>query len=138
MNAFRVRFIYFSIIFGASIWFTVSFLFLLYQRSEYTKTKRHIDDLHEPSTNLRDVIVPLSTGTDGTSSREVRRTWIANYETIPESSDPKGPGEYGSEVKVNKTFLKAVKEGYKEHGFNIFVSDMMSYHRRLPDTRSKA
>ena len=66
------------------------------------------------------------------------RSWTANYEKIPETSDPKGPGEYGTEVKVNNTFLKEVEEGYKEHGFNILASDIMSLHRRLPDNRSKA
>ena len=67
-----------------------------------------------------------------------KRTRLANYEKLPKSHNAKGPGEYGVPVKLNRTFSKKVRAGYKEHELNIVVSDMISLHRRVPDLRSKA
>ena len=67
-----------------------------------------------------------------------RRTWSANYEKLPKSHNPKGLGEYGVEVKLNRSFSKQIRAGYKQYELSIVVSDMISLHRRVPDLRSKA
>lgn len=28
-------------------------------------------------------------------------------------------------------------EGYKQHAFNVLISNKLSYHRNIPDTRNK-
>ncbi|XP_062587800.1 polypeptide N-acetylgalactosaminyltransferase 5-like, partial [Saccostrea cucullata] len=54
---------------------------------------------------------------------------------------PLAPGEYGHPVKIKKEELrpdqqKIYDELFKRNSFNQYASDMISYHRRLPDIRN--
>ncbi|XP_061186167.1 polypeptide N-acetylgalactosaminyltransferase 5-like [Saccostrea echinata] len=54
---------------------------------------------------------------------------------------PIAPGEYGHPVKLKKEELrpdqqKIYDELFKRNSFNQYASDMISYHRRLPDIRN--
>ena len=117
---FRIRRVYRNIVACTSIWFMCSVLFLIYDRytfyyaSSLAKGKR--ENIHGLG----------------------RRTWLANYEKLPKWHKPEGLGEYGVAVELNRSFSKQVRAGYKEHELNIVVSDMISFHRRVPDLRSKA
>lgn len=97
-----------------------SILFLIYDRYRFYSAANHAKGERENIYRLQ------------------RRTWSANYEKLPKSHNPKGRGEYGVEVKLNRSFSRQVRAGYKEHELNIVVSDMISLHRRVPDLRSKA
>ncbi|XP_048247152.1 uncharacterized protein LOC124125476 [Haliotis rufescens] len=65
---------------------------------------------------------------------------------LPQSTSqdtPSGPGEYGAPVTVDYDTLSyrdrlQYAEGYKQHYFNQYVSDMVSVRRRLFDDRPKS
>ena len=103
-----------------SLWFLCSLLFLIYDRVTFYSAMNLAKSKRENLYRLE------------------RRTWLANYENLPESHNPKGLGEHGIPVKLNRTFSEKIRVGYKEHELNIVVSDMISLHRRVPDLRSKA
>lgn len=50
------------------------------------------------------------------------------------------PGEYGVAVKlpsiVSNEVTAKIQEGYDRHGFNAFISNMISLNRKLNDTRA--
>lgn len=58
---------------------------------------------------------------------------------LPSILDDKAPGEMGRPVKLPKNLSpaiqKLVKDGWKNHAFNQYVSDMISVRRSLPDLR---
>lgn len=62
------------------------------------------------------------------------------YEKYIEELGLLNPGEFGVEVKlpadISDEIKKKVEEGYNRHGFNSFVSNMVSVERELTDTRS--
>ena len=63
------------------------------------------------------------------------------YEMYIKELGLQNPGEYGVAVNLptnisNKTKRK-VRESYDRHGFNAFVSNLVSLNRKLNDTRSE-
>lgn len=40
-------------------------------------------------------------------------------------------------VVKNEEEQKIREEGYKQHAFNVLISNKLSYHRSIPDTRNK-
>lgn len=49
-----------------------------------------------------------------------------------------GIGIYVENYRLNRMDQMLMNEGRKRHGFNTFVSDIVSVHRTLPDMRYKA
>lgn len=62
-----------------------------------------------------------------------------DYEKYIKLLELTDPGEYGAGVKLSpnipEEIKKMVHEGYDRHGFNAFVSNMISLDRKLNDTR---
>ena len=50
--------------------------------------------------------------------------------------NPSDPGEGGVAVATKSEEIKLQNMAYAEYGFNQFISDKISLHRSLPDTRS--
>jgi len=50
--------------------------------------------------------------------------------------NPSDPGEGGVAVATTSEEIKLQNMAYAEYGFNQFISDKISLHRSLPDTRS--
>lgn len=115
---FRLRRLYRTIVACTALWFMCSLLFIIFDRVTFHSPRKRQYQT-ENIYNLQ------------------RRTWLANYEHLPKSHDPKGLGEYGTPVQLNRTFSNRIRAGYKQHELNIVVSDMISPHRRVPDLRSK-
>lgn len=63
------------------------------------------------------------------------------YRKYIEELGLKDPGEYGAAVilpkNISDEIKKKVEEGYNRHGFNAFVSNLISIDRKLTDTRSE-
>ena len=116
---FRLRRVYRIVVACTSVWFMCSLLFLIYDRVTFYSSANLAKGKRENVYQLQ------------------RGTWLANYEKLPKSHYPKGPGEYGIPVKLNSSFSMEIRNGYKKHELNIVVSDMISLHRRVPDLRSK-
>lgn len=121
----RIRRLYCTIATCTCVWFMCSLLLLIYDRVTFYSSAAHGKLGRRENFNI-------------VNGRLGKRIWLANYEKLPESHNPKGPGEYGVPVELNSTFKKRIQAGYKEHELNIVVSDMISLHRRVPDLRSKA
>jgi polypeptide N-acetylgalactosaminyltransferase len=49
---------------------------------------------------------------------------------------PGGPGENGAAVKLPKANEEEIRERFKEHEFNIMVSEAISLNRSVPDFRA--
>lgn len=50
--------------------------------------------------------------------------------------DPRDPGEGGIAVQTKPEEEKLKNMAYAEYGFNQYISDKISLHRSLPDSRS--
>lgn len=63
------------------------------------------------------------------------------YERFNKELGLKNPGENGEEVKLPNNLTKEIREkiqeGYDRHGFNAFVSNLISYNRKVPDPRNE-
>lgn len=59
----------------------------------------------------------------------------ANYDMTPEGKSA-GLGEKGAGVVVPFFQMTAQESGYKQHGFNLAASDMISLQRSLKDHRN--
>ena len=137
----RIHHVYYSIITTTVLWFAASFIFLLYHRFDILRDSKSGDKItvlaREAQTFDVNVYKEIHSKLNELNRKYNKRSWLANYERIDPSYDAKGPGENGVPVKVNSSMLYKVKEGLKVHGFNIFASNIMSLHRRVPDGRSK-
>lgn len=66
---------------------------------------------------------------------------VTEFEYILQTLDsrlPTPPGDMGVAVSAgvtNAEIASLVKQGYDMQGLNQYLSDLMSVHRRLPDTR---
>ncbi len=63
------------------------------------------------------------------------------YLEIPDLGLGDNPGELGNAVKLPDTISDdirmLIREGYRTHHFNQYVSDLISVRRKLPDYRTK-
>lgn len=63
------------------------------------------------------------------------------YEKYIKELGLKEPGENGEGVvlpdNISNEIKRKVKEGYDRHGFNAFVSNLISLNRKVPDTRNE-
>lgn len=63
------------------------------------------------------------------------------YLEMPDLNLGENPGELGHPVKLPDTISDdirlLIREGYRKHNFNQYVSDLISVRRKLPDYRTK-
>lgn len=63
------------------------------------------------------------------------------YEMYIKELSLKDPGEYGAAVNLHSNISDEIKrkvhDSFDRHGFNAFVSNLISLNRKLPDTRSE-
>lgn len=122
--------------------------------------KRHVDigsDVLEAPNHLDDKAPSTQRRQQPSQDLEVFPNFLENQKTVqelgveqqdlssekdfflPSILDDKAPGEMGRPVKLPKDLSleikKLVKDGWKNHAFNLYVSDMISVRRSLPDLR---
>ncbi|XP_075266447.1 N-acetylgalactosaminyltransferase 7-like [Convolutriloba macropyga] len=65
----------------------------------------------------------------------IMKSSIGNFE--PPKSDRSGPGEFGKPVYADKSEKEEEQKVLRENGFNMFVSDRISYDRAPKDMREE-
>lgn len=65
---------------------------------------------------------------------------VAERERYEPRKSENSPGEWGQSVVVHKDLISDAErskynDGWKQHAFNAYVSDLISVRRRLPDIR---
>lgn len=94
--------------------------------------------------NTRDIAPDIGKRKDISTDSDIREkephvdatNAVRTWPDLNGDFNPSDPGEGGVAVATNPEEDKLKNMAYAEYGFNQFVSDKISLHRSLPDTRS--
>ncbi|CAF4884336.1 unnamed protein product, partial [Rotaria sp. Silwood1] len=138
------RYTYRATLYIILVWFLIIFiLFQLHNSTTNSSDKQtfsedeNTDELAELNINPHDSINFIK-GSIKKSNNKQEQLMASNIDD--KKVDLNGPGEMGKPVEIDKTKLSPYElikyeNGFEKHAFNVYASDLISYHRSLPDVR---
>ncbi|CAF3687882.1 unnamed protein product [Rotaria sordida] len=133
-------YIYRSTLYIFIVWCFVFFIFL--QSNDFT---RNSIDTQSSIKDEREEVNINSYGMNNFVRKLFKKSKNKQEQVIAPNIDDKKidlnrSGEMGNKVEIDKNKLspnelKKYEEGFEKHAFNTYISDLISYHRSLPDVR---
>ncbi|CAF3429223.1 unnamed protein product [Rotaria sp. Silwood1] len=138
------RYTYRATLYIILVWFLIIFiLFQLHNSTTNSSDKQtfsedeNTDELAELNINPHDSINFIKRSIKKLDNKQ-EQLMASNIDD--KKVDLNGPGEMGKPVEIDKTKLSPYElikyeNGFEKHAFNVYASDLISYHRSLPDVR---